>query len=799
MPSDRNLDILNDDQPEVTLEKALSLAKGHHKSGNFILAERTYRDILRAIPDEPDATHYLGVLLFQTGSAVEAEKYMARAVVLNDNDPRIINNYAAVLSQNKKHEEALVAFDDALAQDPHYIDALNNKSFTLWKLDRFKEAEDVARSVLRLDGKNVAALSNLGMALARQDKDDDALDVWEQATSISPEDANLWTNWGNTLREMRKVSESEEKCRRAVELAPDNVEAINNLANALRDLGQFDEAIELYNKATDLQPDHYQAHDNKAIALIDMGRYYEAAVSARYAIAFKEDLAGAHSHLSQALCYLGDYKNAHMAAQRALHLNPDSAEAWLDITEVLIHADHWDDAEASLREALKRSPDSARGYLKLAELRDQMNEVDEALEAIDKAIELSPDMPILKLKKTHILNTSNNVPAALALTDEILLDYPTLMTAQQMKAEMLISSNRNDEAEEIVRHVLDTHGHMAHPHLTLTSLKKFKSEDDPDFVAMMDLEKRIENYGKDAEAVLNYAISAAYEQMGDYDKSFEYLQKANEFKLTVLPNTKAKNERQLIAHKKRFTPDVIEQYEGQGFEDDSPIFIVGMPRSGTTLTEQIISSHPEVYGAGELTDIARVMKAIDYNAALDVKALGEMYIQYARARERDGQSRFFTDKMPGNYTNIGLIAMILPNAKIIHCRRNPIDTCLSCYRQNFARGHYWSYNLETLGDEYLAYLDLMEYWRELLPGRFLEINYEDTVNDFENQARKLIDYVGLEWDDACLEPHKQKRAVLTASKAQVTKPIYTSSVEKWRRYEKHLDPLVKRLLPEEAA
>ncbi|MEZ5918501.1 MAG: sulfotransferase [Alphaproteobacteria bacterium] len=142
---------------------------------------------------------------------------------------------------------------------------------------------------------------------------------------------------------------------------------------------------------------------------------------------------------------------------------------------------------------------------------------------------------------------------------------------------------------------------------------------------------------------------------------------------------------------------------------------------------------------------------------------------------------------------IGFMACILPKAKIIHCRRNPVDTCLSCYKQNFARGQYWSYNLEEMADAYERYTSLMEYWREILPGRFMEIDYEETVNNFEDSARKLIDFAGLEWDEACLEPHKQKRSVLTASKAQVTKPVYKTSVDKWKRYEKELQPLVTKL------
>ena len=179
--------------------------------------------------------------------------------------------------------------------------------------------------------------------------------------------------------------------------------------------------------------------------------------------------------------------------------------------------------------------------------------------------------------------------------------------------------------------------------------------------------------------------------------------------------------------------------------------------------------------------------------------IGHEYVERIKSLPPEGEVfERITDKMPGNYNNIGLILSTLPNAKIIHCRRNPIATCLSCYKQNFASGQYWSYDLEDLGDEYLRYLEIMKFWRETQGDKILEVDYEDTVTNTEDQARKLIDYIGLEWDPACLKPHEQKRTVLTASKAQVTKPIYTSSIEGWKRYEKQLQPLVRKLLPEEA-
>jgi len=248
--------------------------------------------------------------------------------------------------------------------------------------------------------------------------------------------------------------------------------------------------------------------------------------------------------------------------------------------------------------------------------------------------------------------------------------------------------------------------------------------------------------------------------------------------------------------KEKYTREYIDSFKGKGCDSSSPIIIVGMPRSGTTLTEQIISSHPSVFGAGELTYLNIIAADMEPMTMDNCAEIGQTYVDMTRKIDKDAaKAEKITDKMPGNYMRLGQIVASLPNAKIIHCRRNPIDTTLSCYKQLFSRGHYWSYNQEEMVEHYMLYNDMMQHWRDTVPDKFLEINYEDTVNDFENQARMLIDYVGLEWNDACLTPHKTKRSVLTASKGQVRKPIYKTSVEAWRRYEDELKVLVDGLSP----
>lgn len=786
-------EVVNEEQMQVTLDEALRLAQGHHQSENYILAERTYRDILRAVPDHFPTTQMLGALLFQAGNFDEAEHYMEIAVRTQPDNKACWNNYGGVLTRTLRYEEALEAYNKALEIDPDYLDALNNKSYTLWLLERYGEAEETCRKALALVPGNITALNNLGIILAKRVKFEESLEIWEKASEINPLEPMIWSNWGNALREMGRLDDSAAKCRKAIELAPDNSEALNNLANALRDQAHFEEAIALYRKATNEKPDYFEAHGNLSIALLDNNQVDEALVAARYAVAFNKGFAQGYSCLSKAACRAGKYDQAQRAAQHAVYLDPDNVEAYLDLSDVLLRLDQFEDSEAALQEALKREPSSTRFYLKLSEIREYTNNFKEAHEAVDNALKLSPEMPAAWLRKALIYYVAGDLDSALNMMAEVLKRAPEWIVAMQYKAEMLVSVNKNEEASVTLRKVLDQNKELPGAYSTLTSLKKFTSEDDPDFQNMKALEPKVGEMALEQAAVYHYAMSDAYEHMGNYKKSFEHLKLANDTKRQFVPYLNWKDIDFHDVMRGKYTPEFIQRFEGLGSDSDVPIFIVGMPRSGTTLTEQILSSHPDVFGAGELPELGKVHKISTNEGINDAKILGDEYVRRIRTRDKSGAAKHITDKMPANYMYIGFMACILPKAKIIHCRRNPVDTCLSCYKQNFARGQYWSYNLEEMAGAYERYASLMAYWREVLPGRFMEIDYEETVSNFEDSARKLIDFAGLEWDEACLKPHKQKRSVLTASKAQVTKPVYQTSVDKWKRYEKELQPLVAKL------
>jgi tetratricopeptide (TPR) repeat protein len=304
---------------------------------------------------------------------------------------------------------------------------------------------------------------------------------------------------------------------------------------------------------------------------------------------------------------------------------------------------------------------------------------------------------------------------------------------------------------------------------------------------------------------IHFALGKCFDDLKQADKAFPHFLKGCQIKRSKIDYDATAQDQHTQAIIDFFNPDTIEQLSGAGNDSELPVFIVGMPRSGTTLTEQIISSHPLVHGAGELPDLLQIANrprgeqgAIGFPQSLQglnqdiLTSLGTRY--ETGLRQRCADALRITDKMPANFFCVGLIHLILPNAKIIHIKRNPVDTCLSGFSRLFNHGQMHSYDLTEIGLYYRSYHRLMQHWRQILPANsFMEIDYETLVADIENQSRQLIDYVGLEWDGACLDFHNNKRSIRTASVAQVRRPIYNSSVARWKSYEPYLEPLLEAL------
>jgi tetratricopeptide (TPR) repeat protein len=449
-------------------------------------------------------------------------------------------------------------------------------------------------------------------------------------------------------------------------------------------------------------------------------------------------------------------------------------------------------SEVALRNAIALAPDSPRARFHLANNLIAVGKLDEAEELIrELRCAEAADRVSLKLTHVRILERKGDIPAAAAILESIDEGSRRHPEVAIMYAIVLEQQGKIEEALTILHGALESNELAA-----------------------------IEGIG------VYFTLGDLYDSVGRYDEAFEAYRLGNanrkkaffKFDRPTEPGASA-TDRLIELHE----PERYRQLPTSQLESDVPIFIIGMPRSGTSLTEQILASHPLVHGAGELTTMRDVVRAsydlpdqrkqwapleiIDTDPSVDqqclvpkgweaitTEQLTELGSQYlAHIRSLNDKAQRITDKMPYNYFLAALIAKVFPRGRIIHCRRHPLDTCLSCFFQNFTGGSEFSFDLSELGDFYRNYLKLMAHWRNALGVPMLEVDYERLVQDPEPAVRAMLDFCGLDWDDKCLKFHKSKRAINTASYQQVRKPIYTKSAGRWKNYEKHIGPLVESL------
>ena len=302
----------------------------------------------------------------------------------------------------------------------------------------------------------------------------------------------------------------------------------------------------------------------------------------------------------------------------------------------------------------------------------------------------------------------------------------------------------------------------------------------------------VHSFNSAEQSVVYFTLGRYYDLFNNYDEAFSYIEKANKLKMSGVKYDLSRDVTFIKKISQQITKEFLDSNKDCGIQDTSPIFIIGMPRSGTSLIEQILSCYPEVNAGGEMQYFYVWASAFNYKYAKEsCDKLATNYLQAISSIKKG--SKYITDKLPHNFLYAGLIHLCLPNAKIIHCVRDPIDTCFSCYKQDFRGKHYYVYDLLSLGGYYNAYLLHMRHWHSVMPNIILDVKYEDVVNNLEEEVRRILEYCELPWNDACLKFHNSSRYVNTASRDQVAQPIYTSSVERWKHYKNYLQPLIEKL------
>jgi tetratricopeptide (TPR) repeat protein len=665
----------------------------------------------------------------------------------------------ALCMQNK---DALHALTRAAALLPDDAEAHCNLANALQSLRRLDDAVIGYRRVLALNPSHAAACNNLGNALRGLGLPDAAVTSYRRALELQPDFVEAHSNLGNALRNLGQLDQAVASYRRALEIKPDYAEACNNLGNALLDLGQLDQAQASYARAAQIKPDFAEAHSNLGNALRALGRLDQAVASYRHAVALHPDFAGAHSNLGDALRDLGQPDAAAASCRRAIELNPDLAGPHNSLGNALLDLGRLDEAVASYRRALVLDRSFVEACVNLGMVLRQLGRAAEAEASCRRALELNPG-------------------AAQAIV---------------VLAELRADGGHFAEAEELFKRAVTLNPELSEGWAGIVHLRKMTSDDAPwaaqaQRIAERGLPPRQETY-------LRFALGKYFDDVKEFEQAFVNYRRANR----LLKMHGAKHDRRqltsavdLIIHSPHDWTRVS-RTRSSASASARPVFIVGMPRSGTSLAEQILASHPAVFGAGELTFWRIASAKMPDSAALAGETsgniLGELADDYLRLLEHLSPDALrVVDKMPANFLSLGLIHAALPNARIIHMRRNPIDTCLSIYFQHFRTAHSYANDLEDLAHYYQEYLRVMRHWGALLPASaLLEVPYEGLVDDQDAWSRKMVEFIGLPWDPRCIDFHRTDRRVSTASKWQVRQTISKSSVDRWRNYEKFAGPLL---------
>jgi tetratricopeptide (TPR) repeat protein len=506
-----------------------------------------------------------------------------------------------------------------------------------------------------------------------------------------------------------------------------------------------------------------------------------------------ERLAAAKRHYDLAVAAHRQDKLAEAAQHyREVHrLFPEHPGALHGLGLVALRARDYAGAAEHLRQASKASPDNPAIRNDLGQALLNLGRYDDALKSFRAALRLQPDNAAALNGAGDALNILGRPDEAQTAFDRVLSREPDNAAAHFGLASALLQSGEVTQARAKLERAVALAPQRAAYHRVLADMTRFV-ENDPRLPPLEALARQEQNLPDDQKVELHFALAKAYDDLRRTDEAFERLEKGNALR------------RKLVFYDERVVADFFADLRAafpaekllsasDGNDSTVPIFIVGMPRSGTTLIEQILASDPSVLGAGELTHvqdlIAERFAGENYpRSPANPRGLGEEYIR--RLGKCPPGTKHVTDKFPGNFQHIGLIRLALPNAKIIHVRRDPMDTCFSCYSKLFLNGLNYSYDLAELGHYYRMYDALMAHWRSALPqSAMLEIQYETLVTDFENQVHRIVDFCGLEWSERFLSFHEADRAVRTHSQAQVRQPLFTSSIGRWRAYEKHLKPL----------
>ena len=793
----------------LTLEEALQKAIETHQSGQTQEAERLYSFVLNAQPNHPDANHNMGVLLAGVGKVQAALPLFKAALSVNPNKGRFWLSYINALVKLGRLGDAKQVLTQAKSKgfngqafkqlDKHFSEPSTNlqdpPSYQLDSIISFytqghlQQALSDATKLLD-EYPNSAVLFNIaGASHAALMQFSEAIRCFRQSLKIHPDNAGTYNNIGNALRGKEDLKAAVESYKQALKIKPDYAEAYYNMGGALTDSGNSEAAIESYKQSIKINPNYAEAYANMGIVLLEKGDPEAAINSSKKALKIKPNFAEAYNTLGNALNTIGDLLAALDNYKQAVKVNPNYAEAFYNMGIALNDKGDLEAAINSYNKALKINPDYHEVHNNMGVTLNDKGDLEAAINSYNKALKIKPDYHEVHNNMGIALNDKGDPEAAINSYNKALKIKPHFAEAYNNMGNALIAIGESEAAINNYNKALKINPVFVEAYRGLSNSKRHK-EYDESFFKMQSL-CLDPNITDEHRCQLNFALGKVSEDLNEISQAFTYLKAGNELRKKIL-SYDIKQDIALFSQLKnsyqRIAKDALQSSDET--REIKPIFIVGMPRSGTTLVEQIVSSHSEVTGAGELPYVEEFGQAIASGlikpSSDAISGFRQRYIESLRKRSDD--KSIVTDKMPWNFRYVGLIFSAFPGAKIIHVYRDPAATCWSNYKLYFAgKGSGYNNDLNDMVTFFYLYQDLMQFWQGLYGTRIFNLNYDGLTVNQENETRKLIYYLGLDWEDNCLLPHNNKRSVHTASDQQVRQKIYQGSSMQWRKFEPYLE------------
>ena len=802
---------------ELTISEALRLGIEAHKAGRIKEADRYYTAILGSSPEHPDANHNLGVLAVGIGQVERSLPYFKKALEQNKSILQFWVSLADAYLKLKKYNDARDVLNGARASglSGKVLDELTRKLsdvnvdlqrhplpedldgiINLYNTGEFEKALEKATDLIKSSEQPLILHNVCGAANAALKRYDAAIENYKSAIDLNPNYADAFNNMGIAQQENNDLDGAISSYNKAIEIKPNFAEAFNNLGNLYRIIGNYEEAHRCGQKAIHLKPDYPEAYNNLGNTFFHQKHYAKSIDFYQKAVQLNDQYVDALYNLAVSQIEIGDIKNAFLNLTKVTSLNQSHAQAFFQLGYIYEKQSKWSFAYKNLLKGLELQSDNIPALVNIGNISRTISEPAEAIKFYNKALKLGGERADIYANIAAAYLDLSLIKDAKVYCEKAVRIDPKNYIALFNLGVIYNHLGNKQYAEKYYKKSLIIQPDMCTAHFALSKLIKYSYEEPH----LSEMEKLVRSKTLDTSqmALLRFGLAKAYSDTGDLSKSYDFFTSANKLRREVVVYDS--NKVSMLADKLIGTASTLKKLKPLKVitsNDPVPIFIVGMPRSGTTLIEQIISAHSKVTGAGELPFAIKYgldIAAGYWKANVDsLKSFRENYIR--ELKDRSFGAPFVTDKMPFNYRLVPLICRAFPEAKILHVQREPAAVCWSIFTQNFeAKELSFSFSLEEIKQYYRIYNRTMDHWISEFKEHIYQCNYEGLVEDQEYETRKMIQFLNLSWEPACLSPEENIRDVKTASQHQVRAKVYKGSSKEWEKYQPFLEGQLDQIL-----